>query len=112
MQLPYQQENNAKGNHDKSHKVRTLPDIIPGQEVLFLSPADPHQYTEGNKTSHASTSRSYIIEAQGRNNYCCNCQYIHSLHTPIPRPPVEQPDSYINSKFQDHQQQWNRQIPT
>ena len=27
-------------NHDKNHKVRTLPDIIPGQKVLFLSPAD------------------------------------------------------------------------
>ena len=32
-----------KENHDRSHNVRKLPDIIPGQEVLFLSPADSHQ---------------------------------------------------------------------
>ena len=64
-----------KENHDKSHKARTLPDMIPGQEVLFLSPADPHQYIEGTITTHASTPRSYIIESNGR-KYCQNCQHI------------------------------------
>ena len=56
-----------KENHDNSHKASTLPDMIPGQEVLFLGPADPHQYIEGTITTHASTPRSYIIESNGRN---------------------------------------------
>ena len=68
MQLPYQQESNPpKENHDKRDKARTLPDIIPGQEVIFLSPADPQQYIEGTITAHASLPRSYIIESNGRN---------------------------------------------
>ena len=88
-----------KENHDKSHKVRTLPDIIPGQEVLFFSSPDPHQYIEGTITSCASAPRSYIIESQGR-NYCCNCQHICPLHTPIPRPStVEQPNVHTNSSI-------------
>ena len=88
-----------KENHDKYHKVRTLPDIIPSKEVLFLSPADTHQDIEDTITSHASTPRSYIIESQGR-NYHYNHQHICPLHTPIPRPSgAEEPDSHINSNI-------------
>ena len=77
--------------------LKTLPDITPGQKVLFLSPAEPHQYIEGTITSHASTPKSYIIESQGR-SYCCNCQHIHPLNPIFTRPsPVKQPDSYSNT---------------
>ena len=86
-----------KENYDKHHNTKTLPDITPGQKVLFLSPTEPHQYIEGTITSHASTPRSYIIESQGR-SYCHNCQHIHPLNPIITRPlPVKQPDSYTNT---------------
>ena len=109
---PISKKTTQKENHNRSHNIRTLSDIIPGQMVLFLSPADPYQYIEGAITSHASTPRGYIIESQDRNN-CCTCQCIHQLHTPISRlstskDPIltisrpsatEQPDSPIKSKI-------------
>ena len=86
-----------KENYDKHHNTKTLPDITPGQKILFLSPAEPHQYIEGTITSHASTPRSYIIESQGR-SYHCNCQHIRPLNPIITRPsPAKQPDSYTNT---------------
>ena len=86
-----------KENYDKHHNTKTLPDITPGQKILFLSPAEPHQYIEGTITSHASTPRSYIIESQGR-SYHRNCQHIRPLNPIITRPsPVKQPDSYTNT---------------
>ena len=72
-------------------------DITPGQKILFLSPAEPHQYIEGTITSHASIPRSYIIESQG-SSYHHNCQHICPINPIITRPsPVKQPDSYTNS---------------
>ena len=86
-----------KENYDKHLNTKILPDITPGQKILFLSPAEPHQYVEGTITSHASTPRSYIIESQGR-SYCCNRQHICPLNPIITRPsPVKQPDSYTNT---------------
>ena len=78
-----------KENYDKHHNTKTLPDITPGQKVLFLSPAEPHQFIEGTIMSHASTPRSYIIESQGR-SYHCNRQHICPLNPIITRP---SPDS-------------------
>ena len=74
-----------KENHDRSHNVRTLPDLILGQEVSFFSPSDPYQHLEGTITSKASTPRSCIIESQGK-TYHHTCQHICPLHTPITRP--------------------------
>ena len=77
-----------KENHDKMHNVKPLTELNPGQEVLFLSPADPSQYIEGTISSHASTQRIYITESQGR-TYHHTHQYICPLHTgtiPITRP--------------------------
>ena len=86
-----------KENYNKHHNTKTLPDITPVQNILFLSPAEPHQYIEGAITSHASTPRSYIIVSQGR-SYHRNCQHIHPLNPIITRPsPVKQPDSYTNT---------------
>ena len=104
-----------KENHNRSHNVRTLPDIIAGQEVLFLSPVDPYQYIEGTIQSHASAPRSCITESEGR-TYCYTCQNIYPLHTPISRPSTsEEPISTISrpsagysplkSTIQDHLQQ-------
>ena len=97
-----------KENYDKHHNTKPLPDITPGQKVLFLSPAEPNQFIEGTITSHASTPRSYIIESQGR-NYRRNRQHIRPLnpiitrpspdsHTFItrPSPTQHQPDSHVN----------------
>ena len=56
-----------KENHDKAHNVRTLPELIQGQEVLFLSPADPNQYMEGIIITKAPQPRSYLTESQGKN---------------------------------------------
>ena len=78
-----------KENYDKHHNTKPLPDITPGQKVLFLSPAEPNQFIEGTITSHASTPRSYIIESQGR-SYCRNRQHIRPLNPIITRP---SPDS-------------------
>ena len=78
-----------KENYDKHHNTKPLPDITPGQKVLFLSPAEPNQFIEGTITSHASTPRSYIIESQGR-SYRRNRQHIRPLNPIITRP---SPDS-------------------
>ena len=52
-----------KGYHDKTHNVKPLPDLIQGQEVLFLSPVDPNQYIEGTVIAKASQPRSYLLES-------------------------------------------------
>ena len=46
-----------KENHDNAHNVKTLPELIQGQEVLFLSPADPNQYIEGTVITKAPTTK-------------------------------------------------------
>ena len=48
-----------KENHGKSHKVRILPDIIPGQEVLFLSPADPPVHRRHHNLTCFYTKKLY-----------------------------------------------------
>ena len=58
-----------KRYHDQSHNVKPLPELKPGQKILFLSPKDENQYIEGTVTSKASTPRSYYLASQGK-QYC------------------------------------------
>ena len=58
-----------KEYHDKAHNAKPPPDLIQGQEVLFLSPADPNQYIEGTVLAKAPQPRSYLLESQGK-TYC------------------------------------------
>ena len=46
-----------KQYHDKTHNVKPLPDLSQGQEVLFLSPADPNQYIEGTVLAKSTTTK-------------------------------------------------------
>ena len=98
--------------HDQNHNVNPLPELISGQKVLFLSPKEENQYTEGTVSTKASTPRSYYVESKGK-TYCHTCQHICTINTDIPvsqdhqlehnscltRPP---PESVPIS--QDHQQ--------
>ena len=90
-------KNSQKEYHDKTHNAKPLPDLIQGQEVLFLSSADPNQYIEGTVLVEAPQPRSYLLESQGK-TYCQPCQHIHSLsNSIIPRPSVpEQQNTTIS----------------
>ena len=50
---------------DKSHNMKPLSQLNPGQEVLFLLPADHQSYIPGTIIDKASTPWNYTIEAQG-----------------------------------------------
>ena len=69
------QKSTQKRHYDKRHNFRDLPELYPGQTVLFLSPADTNIYIEGTITGPSSTPHSYTIEAQGR-IYCHNREHI------------------------------------
>ena len=74
-----------KHHYDKIHNARPLPDLIPKQDDLFLSPGDQTSYLEGTIIDCANTSRSYIIKAQGH-RYRCNRQHIKPINTDSPSP--------------------------
>ena len=59
-------KNLQKEYHDKTHNAKPLKDLIQGQEVLFLSPADPNQYIEGTVLVKAPQPRGYLLESQGK----------------------------------------------
>ena len=91
-----------KRNHNRIHNVKDLPELHPGQAVLFLSPADVNAYTESTITGPSTTPRSYIIEAQGR-TYCHNRQHIRPIHidtVPIPRPSAHQGNCILGPSAQ------------
>ena len=67
-----------KRYHDQGHNVKPLPELKPGQKILFMSPKDENQYIEGTVTSKASTPRSYYLECQGK-QYCHTQQHIHAI---------------------------------
>ena len=46
-----------KQNFVKSHNVKPLSTLNPGQEVLFLSLADQHSYVPGTINEKVSTSK-------------------------------------------------------
>ena len=86
------QKSVQKKHHERRHNTKDLPELHPGQPVLFLSPADVNSYTEGTITGPSTTSCSYMIEAQGR-TYCHKRHHFHPIHTdttPFPRPSVHQ----------------------
>ena len=94
-----------KDNHDKTHNVKPLSELIQGQEVLFLSPADPNQYIEGTIITKAPQPRSYLLESQGK-TYCQTCQHIHPLtNTTISRPsmPKQQNATISRPSMPEHQ---------
>ena len=62
-----------------------LDDLVPGQDVLFLSPANQTSYLEGTVIGQAQMPRSYLIEAQGC-RYRCNRQHICPINTHIDSP--------------------------
>ena len=68
--------------------MKPLPELKPGQKILFLSPKEENQYIEGTVTSKASTPRSYYLESQSK-QYCHTRQHICAID--------------INT-LQDHQQ--------
>ena len=68
----------------KDTKPNPLPELKPGQQVLFLSPADnKSEYIQGTTLSLASTPRSYKIEANGR-IYCCTRHQIPTINVDTP----------------------------
>ena len=95
------QKGKQKDNHDSRHQAKLLPELQPGQLVLFLSPVDnKSEYIPGTMLSPSSTPRSYKIEANGR-IYCRTRQHIHTINTiqPFTRPCASQ---YQNSTKQDN----------
>ena len=53
-----------KENYDKTHYGKLIPELCPGQDVLFLSPSESNTYIHGTIISPTSKPISYIIEAQ------------------------------------------------
>ena len=72
-----------KEYHDKSHNAKPLPELKPGQKLLFLSPREENQYIEGTITTKAGIPRSYYIECQGKTYYHTH-QHILAINTEIP----------------------------
>ena len=88
-----------KEYHDKTHNAKPLPDLIQGQKILFLSPADPNQYIEGTVIAKVPQPRSYLLESQGK-TYCQTCQHIHPLTSSIiPRPSMPEQQNTIISRL-------------
>ena len=95
------QNGKQKDNHDCRHQAKSLPELQPGQQVLFLSPVNnKSEYIPGTILSPSSTPRSYKIEAKGR-IYHHTRQHIHTINTiqPFTRPCASQ---YQNSTKQDN----------
>ena len=84
-----------KRHHDQSHNMKPLPELKPGQKILFLSPKDKNQYIEGTVTSKASTPRSYYLESQGK-QYHHTRQHIHAID-------INALQDHQQSVLQDHQ---------
>ena len=88
-------KNLQKEYHDKTHNAKPLPELSQGQEVLFLSPADPNQYIEGTVLAKAPQPRSYLLESQGK-PYHRTRQHICPLsNAVIPRP--SEPEQQIKT---------------
>ena len=89
----------------RPHNARSLPHLSQGQEVLFLSPADPNHYMEGTVLAKAPQPRSYLLESQGK-TYRQTCQHICSLSNAIiPRPsvPEQQKTTISGPSASNHQ---------
>ena len=79
--------------------MKPLPELKPGQKILFLSPKDENQYIEGTVTSKASTPRSYYLESQGK-QYCRTRQHIRAIDTNTSQDHQREQQQLVS---QDHQ---------
>ena len=77
------QKSVQKKKCNRRHNIKDLPELHPGQGVLFLSLADVNAYIEGTITGQSKTPCNYINEAQGR-TYHCNRQHIRPIHIDTP----------------------------
>ena len=91
---------------DQSHNVKPLPELKPGQQVLFLSPAEQNQYFKGTVTTKATTPRNYYLEIQDK-TYYHTFQHICTINadTPITRPI---PSQDIEPEKKHNKQQQNQ----
>ena len=80
-----------KRHYDERHNIRDLPELHPGQAVLFLSPAETNIYIEGTITGPSTTPHSYNIETQGR-TYRRNREHIRPLN--IDKPTISRPSAH------------------
>ena len=67
---------------NKSHRDHTLPELPPGQEVLFRSPLDD-MYIPGTIIEKATAPHSYIIEAQCK-RYHRTREHVQPIHFNLP----------------------------
>ena len=81
---------------NKAHGVQGLPELSPGQEVLFKSPAD-NEYILGNIIEKAPVLGSYYIEAQGK-KYHRTREHVQPIHYNL-LPPQESADSHNQQCF-------------
>ena len=84
-------KSSQKKHYDKRHNIRDLPELYPGQAVLFLSPAETNIYVEGTITGPSTTPHSYNIEAQGT-AYRCNREHIRPIN--IDNPTSSRPSAH------------------
>ena len=73
---------------NKAHRARVLRELLPGQEVLFRSPADD-EYIPGTIIEKATAPHSDIIEAQGK-TYCRTREHVWLIHFNLPPPAPQQ----------------------
>ena len=62
-------KHSQKKHFDKLHNTKSLSELNPSQEVLFLSPVDHSSYIPGAIIDKALIPQSYTIEAQDKK--CC-----------------------------------------
>ena len=99
---------------NKANRAHALPELSPGYEVLFRSPAE-REYINGTIIDRATKPHSYIIEAQGR-RYQWNREHLWSIHLNLPatacQPPplhptipcIPKPNPYPNANPISHYQ--------
>ena len=74
---------------DKAHGACDLPELGPGQEVLFWSPAKD-EYIPRTIIESTTVLHSYVIEAQGKR--CCRTkEHLQPIHLNLPIPAKSQP---------------------
>ena len=81
---------------NKAHGVWALPEVPPGQEVLFRSPASD-EYIPRTIIEKAPVPQSYIIEAQGK-KYLRTREHVWPNHLNLP-PPQQSADSHRQQCF-------------
>ena len=82
---------------NKSHGAPALPELPPGQEILFRSPADD-EYIPWTITEKATVLHSYIIEAQDK-RYHRNREHVWLIHFNLPSPAQQQQKLHTKQCF-------------